>query len=148
MRKRLPMRKQISATYRFPKQFSQLLTKLGVQEPRRRKMFLQIVIHIHKSYFQELKTEKLVNSMQLCKSDEFTNQILILIPKSDFRNFKKTLILDLPLFSGVTNHWPDGFEQPKCVCRRVKIPKYVCLVARLGEQLLEKQVLKFILDIP
>ena len=46
-------------------------------------MFLQIVIHIHKRYFQELKTEKLVNSMQLCKSDEFTNEMLILIPKSD-----------------------------------------------------------------
>ena len=111
-------------------------------------MFLQIVIHIHKSYFQELKTEKLVNSMQLCKSDEFTNEMLILIPKSDSWNSKKTLILDWPLFSDVTYHWPDGFEQPKYVCRRVKIPKYVCLVARLGEQLLEKQVLKFILDIP
>ena len=33
------------------------------------------------------------------------------------------------------------------VCGRVKFPKYVCLVAQLGEQLLEKQTLKTIFDI-
>ena len=34
-----------------------------------------------------------------------------------------------------------------CVYRRAKFPKYVCLVAWLGEQLLKKQILKIILDI-
>ena len=40
-----------------------------------------------------------------------------------------------------------SFGWPKCVSRWVKFPKYVCLVARLGKQLLEKQILKIILDI-
>ena len=38
-------------------------------------------------------------------------------------------------------------ERPKCVCGRVKFPKCVCLVTRLGKQLLVKQSLKIILDI-
>ena len=44
-------------------------------------------------------------------------------------------------------HMPHGFGQPNCVCRQVNIPKYVCLVTQLGEQLLEKQILKFAVDI-
>ena len=42
--------------------------------------------------------------------------------------------------------YENGFGGPKCVCGRIKFPKYVCLVAPLGEQLVEKQILK-ILDI-
>ena len=49
--------------------------------------------------------------------------------------------------SGVTQNSPDGFGWPKCFCGRVKFPKYVCLVGRLGEQLFETQSLKIILDI-
>ena len=49
--------------------------------------------------------------------------------------------------SGVTEHSPDNFGRQKCVYRRVKNPKYVCLVTQLDEQLLEKQILKIILDI-
>ena len=30
---------------------------------------------------------------------------------------------------------------------KVKLPKYVCLVAQLGEQLFGKQILKIVLDI-
>ena len=37
--------------------------------------------------------------------------------------------------------------QPKCVSRRVKFPKYVRLVTQLGRELLEKQILKFFLDV-
>ena len=54
---------------------------------------------------------------------------------------------DGPTVSGVTQHFPYGFERPKCVCEQVKFPKYVCLVAQLGEKLLEKQIMKFILNI-
>ena len=39
-------------------------------------------------------------------------------------------------------HLLDGFERPKSACGQIKLPKYVCLVDRLGEQLLEKQILK------
>ena len=30
--------------------------------------------------------------------------------------------------------------------KNVKLPKYVCLIARLGEQLFEKQILKIVLE--
>ena len=49
--------------------------------------------------------------------------------------------------SGASQHLPGGFRGPNCVCRWVKIQKYICLVALLGKQLLEKQILKIILDI-
>ena len=39
-----------------------------------------------------------------------------------------------------------GFRRPKCVYRQVKLLKYVCLVARLGQQLFKKQVLQIVLD--
>ena len=55
--------------------------------------------------------------------------------------------LTIPFSNGVTLHLPDGFGGPKCVCGWVKFPKYTCLVAQLGQQLLEKQILKIILDI-
>ena len=49
--------------------------------------------------------------------------------------------------SGVTQHLPNSSGQPKHVCGQVKCPKHVCLVAWLGEQLLEKQILKIILEV-
>ena len=39
-------------------------------------------------------------------------------------------------------HLLDGFGRPKSACGQIKLPKYVCLVGRLDEQLLEKQILK------
>ena len=49
--------------------------------------------------------------------------------------------------SGVAYHSRDGFGRPKYVCGRVKFSKYVRLVAQLGKQLPEKQILKIIRDI-
>ena len=49
--------------------------------------------------------------------------------------------------SGVTKHSPDGFGQTKYVFGWIKFPKCVCLVAQLGKQLPEKQILKIIIDI-
>ena len=50
------------------------------------------------------------------------------------------------------SHWCNVtlarlFGWSKCACGWVKFQKYVCLVAWLGEQLLEKQILKIILVI-
>ena len=49
--------------------------------------------------------------------------------------------------SRVTYHSPNGFGRPKYVCGLVRFPKYVCFVARLGKQLLEKQVLKIVINL-
>ena len=38
------------------------------------------------------------------------------------------------------------FYITKVCLEESKIPKYVCLITQLGEQLLEKQILKFFLD--
>ena len=66
--------------------------------------------------------------------------------RSSLKNMKNTEKTS-GFLSGVTQHLSHSFGQPKCDCRQVKFPKYVCLVTRLGEQLLEKQILTFVLDI-
>ena len=46
--------------------------------------------------------------------------------------------------------WPNTHPMvlsDQSVCRWEKFQKYVCLVTQLGKQILEKQILKTILDI-
>ena len=41
----------------------------------------------------------------------------------------------------------SGFGRPESVSWKVKFPKYVCLVAQLGKEFLEKQILKIVISI-
>ena len=76
----------------------------------------------------------------------FKNLLLYVCPWK--RHILKFMTLRQGFLKFFEAFWlPNGFGKPKCVCRQVKFPKYVCLVTQLGKQLLEKQILKIILDI-